>query len=319
MTQPLVVSGLTSLYPNGRGITDVSFLADEGEVLGISGANGSGKTTLFRVLSTLSRPQKGTVTIQGWDSVAEKQEARRHFFPVFDGSAHLGHATGMENLRLFLDLYGSKHLDRAGSLARHFHLDLDSPAGEYSLGMRRKLVLMQALLSGKGLLLFDEPTLGLDSSGRSAFLGFVHTLAAEGTTIVIGTNRNEEVSRVARVLFLSEGSLSDTDPGRDPAGMIELRVIREDDEQTEYVLTPEEIPEVIARLLPLGIPREIRIRSREEKDLVWSHAALEKAGRAPPFVRGMVVGIVERYAREQGYRHITPDIVDAARRKVEPR
>lgn len=319
MSLPLDVSDLTFLYPNGRGVRDVSFFAGEGEVLGISGANGSGKTTLFRVLATLSRPQKGTITIKGCDSVREKQRARQHFFPVFDGSAHLSHATGMMNLRLFLDVYGSGNLDRASSLARHFNLDLDSPAGEYSLGMRRKLVLMQALLSGKGVLLFDEPTLGLDSSGRSAFSGFANTLAAEGTTIVIGTNRKEDVSRATRVLFFSRGSLSDTDPGRDHTGMIELHVIRDDDEQTEYVLTPEEIPEVIARLLPYGIPREIRIRSREEGDLIWSNAALEKAGRAPPFVRGMVVGIVERYAREQGYRHITPDIIDAARQKVEPR
>ena len=101
--------------------------------------------------------------------------------------------------------------------------------------------------------------------------------------------------------------------------MIEIRVVIEHDEFAEYVLTPEEIPDVIARVLPLGVPREIRIRSRDEGDLVWTEAALEKAGRAPPLVRRMVVGIVERYARERGYRRITPDVVEEAKQRFEPR
>lgn len=319
MTPPLTVSGLVCVYPNGRGIRGVSFAAAEGEILCISGLNGSGKTTLFRVLATLSRPQEGVVLIHGFDSVRERQEARQGFFPVFDESAHLGVATGSENLGLFLALYGSEYRDRAGILSRHFNLDLDLPAGEYSKGMGRKLVLIQALLSGKSLLLLDEPTLGLDSSSRSAFFAFARDLADQGTTILYATNREGEASHADRVLYLSEGSLSTTPPGRDRVGMIELRIIREDDEQTEYLSSPDDIPGAVARALPGGIPREIRIRREGGADLVWSKAALDKAGRTPAFVRGMVIRSVEGYARRKGYHEITPDVVDEARRRIESR
>jgi ABC-type multidrug transport system ATPase subunit len=319
MTAPFVASDLTYLYPNGRGIRDIGFSAGQGEVLCISGSNGSGKTTLIKVLATLYRPQNGAVHIQGYDTVDQKEKARQSFFPVFDESAHIGFATGAENIDFFLNLYKSAARDRVDHIARHFNLDLGLPAEEYSLGMKRKLILMEALLSGKGVLLFDEPTLGLDSSSRSVFFGFIREVAEQGTTVIFGTNRKEEASRAGRVLFLEAGHLSESTPERDPAGMIELRIIMEHEEFTEYVLTPEEIPDVIARVLPSGVPREIRIRSRDEGAMVWTEAALEKVSKAPPLVRRMVVSIVERYARERGYHRITPEIVEEAKQRFEPR
>jgi ABC-type multidrug transport system ATPase subunit len=319
MTAPLVATDLTYLYPNGLGIRDLCFSAAPGEVLCIFGSNGSGKTTLIRVLATLYRPQKGTVHIHGYDAVQQKDRARQLFFPVFDESAHIGYAKGAENIDFFLDLYGSAARDRIEHYARHFSLDLALQVDAYSLGMKRKLILAEALLSGKSILLFDEPTLGLDSSSRSAFFRFTKELSEQGTTVVFGTNRKEEASRADRILFIDTGHLSASAPRADPAGMIELRIVTEHEELTEYVVTPEEIPDAISRMLPLGIPREIQIRSRDEGDLVWTDAALEKAGRALPLVRRMVISIVERYAREQGYHRITPEVLDEAKQRFEPR
>jgi ABC-type multidrug transport system ATPase subunit len=319
MTEPLVADNITYLYHNGRGIRDLSVSARTGEVLGISGSNGSGKTTLIKVLATLYRPQAGSILIKGYDAVRQRDLARRMFFPVFDESAHIGHAKGAENLAFFLDLYGSAADDRIDHYARHFKLDLGLPAEEYSLGMKRKLILIEALLSGKDILFFDEPTLGLDSSARSAFFKFIGELSGQGTTVIFGTNRKEEASRADRILFMNAGSVTPVSPDPDPQGMIELQITMEHEEFTEYVVSPEEIPDVITRLLPLGVPRQIRINSRDEGDLVWTSAALEKAGRAPPLVRRMVIGIVERYAREQGYHRITPEVVEEAKTRYEPR
>jgi ABC-type multidrug transport system ATPase subunit len=319
MTDPLVVTGLSYLYPNGRGIQDLGFSAPAGEVLCIWGSNGSGKTTLMKVITTLYRPQKGSVQINGFDSVRQKDRARRSFFPVFDESAHIGHALGAENIAFFLELYGSAAHDRVDHIGHHFGLDLGLPVDEYSLGMKRKLVLAESLLSGKNLLLFDEPTLGLDSASRSAFFRFAGELADQGTAVVFGTNRKEEATKADRILYLEKGTISPDPPWRDPAGMIELTIQMEEDELTEYVLTPEEIPDVIARILPSGIPREIRIKCRDEGDLVWTDAALEKAARAPPMVRRMVISVVERYARDKGYRRITPEVVEEAKLRFEPR
>jgi ABC-2 type transport system ATP-binding protein len=319
MTDPLVVTDLTYQYPNGKGIQDLGFSARAGEVLCISGSNGSGKTTLMKVIATLYRPQKGTVLINGHDTVREKEGARRSFFPVFDESAHIGHARGAENIEFFLDLYGSATQNRIDHIGRHLSLDLALPVDEYSLGMKRKLILVEALLSGKSLLLFDEPTLGLDSASRSAFFRFAEELAGQGTAVVFGTNRKEEASKADRILYMENGNISPDSPKVNLAGMIELTIVMDQDELTEYVLTPEEIPDVIARILPAGIPREIRINSRDEGDMVWTDAALEKAGRAPPMVRRMVISVVERYARDKGYRRITPEVVEEAKQRFEPR
>jgi ABC-type multidrug transport system ATPase subunit len=319
MTEQLVAENITYLYPNGRGISDLHMTAEKGEALAVSGSNGSGKTTLIKVLSTLFRPQRGSILIGGYDAVRQKDQARRMFFPVFDESAHIGHASGAENLTFFLDLYGSAAADRIDHYARHFSLDLDLPADEYSLGMKRKLVLIEAFLSERPVLIFDEPTLGLDSAARSAFFGSIRESAEEGTTVIFGTNRAQEASRADRVLFMNTGKLSTGAPGPDPGGMIELRITMEQEEFTEYVVSPEEIPDAIARLLPFGVPQQIRIRSRSEGDLVWTDAALEKAGRAPSPVRRMVIGITERYAREKGYHRITPEVVEEARQRFEPR
>lgn len=319
MTEPLVAENVMYNYPNGRGIKEIGFSAGKGEMLCISGSNGSGKTTLIKAMATLYRPQNGRIVIQGYDTVRQKDQARHLFFPVFDESAHIAHANGAENLAFFLDLYGSATGDRIDHYARHFNLDLAVPTGEYSLGMKRKLILIEALLSMKGILFFDEPTLGLDSSARSAFFQFIRELTEQGTTIVFGTNRKEEASRADRVLFMDTGRLSPTAPDLNPGGMIELQITMKHDEFTEFVCSPEEIPEAIARVLPLGVPQQIRIRSRDEGDLVWTDAALEKAHRAPLLVRRMVISIVERYAREQGYHRITPEVVEEAKMRFEPR
>jgi ABC-type multidrug transport system ATPase subunit len=319
MTAPLVVTDLTYRYPNGRGIQDLGFAAEPGEMLCIWGSNGSGKTTLMKVIATLYRPQKGSVQINGFDTVRQKEHARSSFFPVFDESAHIGHARGAENIEFFLELYRSAAYDRIDHMEKHLGLDLGLPVEEYSLGMRRKLVLAEALLSGKRLLLFDEPTLGLDSASRSAFFRFAEESAGQGTAVVFGTNRKEEAMKADRILYLEKGTISPDSPWRDPAGMIEITIRMGEDELTEYVLTPEEIPDVIARILPSGIPQEIRIKSRDEGDLIWTDAALEKAGRAPPMVRRMVISVVERYARERGYCRITPEIVEEAKQRFEPR
>ena len=254
MTDPVVADQITYLYPNGRGVKDFSFHAGEGELLCISGSNGSGKTTLFRVLSTLYRPQNGTVLIGGHDAVLRKDLARGSLFPVFDESAHIGYATGWENLEFIQDLYRSDTRDRVEHYARHFALDLGLPVDEFSRGMKRKLLLMEALLSGKGILLFDEPTLGLDSGTRSVFFQFLRELSESGSTIIFGTNRNDEAVHAGRTLFIESGTLSPTPPEIDPEGMIELRVIMDTDEYSEFVLHAEEIPGVISRILPIGIP-----------------------------------------------------------------
>ncbi len=313
MTGVVEARGITYLHPSGRGVRGASFTAEPGEILSLTGRNGSGKSTLLRVLSTLARPQAGTLLIGGVDAIREKDRARRTFFPVFDGNGHLAFATGRENLAFILGLYGGSDGGLAEDYASHFRLDLDIPVGEYSLGMKRKLLLLEALLSGRNILFLDEPTLGLDSETRSAFFRLLDEKAGKGATVVLGTNRAGEAAKGNRVLHLHDGILSDAPGGEeeDGAGLIEVRLLFESDETTEYVGEATEIPGVIARALAAGIPRRIEIRLPESGNgPVWTGEALEKIGRAPGFIRKMVTGLAEREAGERGIRVITPELVD---------
>ena len=319
MTEPVEAQGISFLYPGGRGVREASFSAGKGEILCILGPNGSGKSTLFRVLSTLARPHGGTLLINGQDAFRHRDEARRAFFPVPDETGHLASLSGMENLEMVLGLYHDGWRDRVGHYAGHLRLDLDIPAGSYSLGMKRKLLLVEALLSGRDILFFDEPTLGLDSPAREAFFRFLEERAGAGGTVVFGTNRRDEAARAGRVIGMADGKITGEPPGDTPAGLFEVKVVMADDEFTEYALAGDEIPGIVARAITLGIPRRIEIRVPDGDEVVWTPGALEKVGRAPGFVRKMITGLAERHAREQGIRLITPEVLDEVKGRFERR
>ncbi len=177
MTESLSVDSLGFRYPGGHGFGDVSFTGSAGEVICIFGLNGSGKTTLFRVLSTLAKPQTGNYRVCGMDAVSNRDAVRRKIFPVFDSNAHFDHLSGRENIDLLMQLYGLSETGETYDIAGKFDLDLERKVSEYSLGMKRKLYLAEAFLSAREILFFDEPTLGLDSSMRSAFFSEVSAAA----------------------------------------------------------------------------------------------------------------------------------------------
>ncbi|MDH3296868.1 MAG: ABC transporter ATP-binding protein, partial [Gemmatimonadota bacterium] len=214
MTDPRVAAeGLRFGYRAGSPVVDgLAFSAGPGEILGLLGRNGSGKTTLLRLLAGLLKPGSGQLTATDLPAV------------VLDRAPFQESLSGSENLRLGLALRGRDHgAETATSLLCAFDLagDAHRPVGEYSLGMRRRLALSEALASGSPLLLLDEPTLGLDPAGLSVLTSLVGQAADSGDTIILASNDAGFAEQVcSRVLVLEAGRiLADDSPARLIAGL----------------------------------------------------------------------------------------------------
>lgn len=184
---------LSKLYAPGRGITDVTLAVEAGEILGLLGPNGSGKSTLLAVLSTRLCPTAGSFRILGHDGFYEPHAVRHLLGYVPEGTPHWSDLSGYQNAWFFAKAYG---LDDATARERLEALLTWAGLWEqghdlvknYSYGMKRKLLLVEALVHQPPLLLLDEPTLGLDYLSHLALQEQLTNLAAKGTAILIATN-----------------------------------------------------------------------------------------------------------------------------------
>jgi ABC-type multidrug transport system ATPase subunit len=321
MNAAVEVRDLTYQYPGGRGVSGITFDAHAGEVVCIFGWNGAGKTTLLKVLSTLVPAQAGTYSVNGCEAGPNRELLRRKIVPVFDASAHFSHLTGRENARFFLSLYGVLAGGVLDRVAVDFDLDLDRPAGEYSLGMKRKLMLVEAFAAQRELLIFDEPTLGLDTGMCPVFFRRIKEAAKTGACVIIGTNRIEDATTADRILLLDKGALC---PAASidalVSGMTKITITLADRELVEYIPSIDDLPQLVKKCLSFGIPKKIEIgETKEAESLEWTGEAEEKVRRAHRFLRNMIRSLVERYAKEHGSNRITPDLVDEVRGRFEQR
>lgn len=319
MTGSLAVKSLGYRYPGGYGFSDVSFSASAGEVTCIFGLNGSGKTTLFRVLSTLVAPGSGEYFVCGMNASLNRGAVRRKIFPVFDSNAHFDDLTGRENIGLFLSLYDLPVPDSADNIAAVFDLDLDRRVREYSLGMKRKLSLTESFLSGREILYFDEPTLGLDSSMRSAFFSMVSDAAKRASCVVFCSNRIEDAGYADHLWKMEKGTLAPAgSPDELVRGMLRVTVSFAEHEIIEHIQSAEELPEIIRKMLSVGTPRKITVSGGEDEGL-WTDEARQKIAKAPRVLQHMITTLVERHAQESGCARITADVVDEVRMRFERR
>ncbi|MFF2887520.1 ABC transporter ATP-binding protein [Paenibacillus sp. NPDC057967] len=196
---------------HGRVIVEqMSFDIQKGEKFGFLGPNGAGKTTTIRMLVDLIKPTGGTVEICGHNVQRRPEQALRHVGCIVENPEVYSYMTGWQNLEHFARMAEGVGADRIQEVTAIVKLQdrIHDKVKTYSLGMRQRLGIAQALLGRPKLLILDEPTNGLDPKGIKELRAFVHRLAEQGISLLISSHMLSEIQMLCeRVLIMDRGRI----------------------------------------------------------------------------------------------------------------
>jgi ABC-2 type transport system ATP-binding protein len=202
------VQGLTKSYGSKRGITDVSFNVEEGDVFGFLGPNGAGKTTTIRLLMALLHADAGSARIAGLDCWEKSVEIKRLIGYMPGEPALDPNLTGGQILEYFAHLRGGVDQAYLRQLVARFELDTSRKFRQYSTGNKRKVVLIQAFMHRPRLLILDEPTSGLDPLNQQEFDRMVLEARNEGRTVFLSSHVLSEVEKTCTTVgIIRDGRL----------------------------------------------------------------------------------------------------------------
>jgi beta-exotoxin I transport system ATP-binding protein len=199
---------LTKVYNGHRALDELTLDVQRGEVFGLLGPNGSGKTTALRLAMGFLRPTSGRAWIDGHDCWTDGVAARRQV-AYLPGELRLyENMTGRQIVRFLCDLRGQPTPGDLDALARRFDIDLGRPLAQLSSGMKRKVALLQVLVTQAALVIMDEPTNALDPTMRDELLLQVKSARQRGQTVLFSSHVMSEVEQVCdRVAILQKGRL----------------------------------------------------------------------------------------------------------------
>lgn len=204
------ISHLTRDYGNGKGIFDVSFDVNEGEVFGFLGPNGAGKTTTIRHLMGFINAEKGTCKINGLDCMNDRETIQKDLGYLAGEIALFDEMTGDEYLRFVSSYRGEKASKRKNDLIERFELDGSVRIKKMSKGMKQKIGIIAAFMHDPKILILDEPTSGLDPLMQQRFVSLIKEERERGKTILMSSHIFEEVEKTCdRVGLIREGKMSD--------------------------------------------------------------------------------------------------------------
>lgn len=206
------IQGLTRDYGNGRGVFDLSFAINRGEVFGFLGPNGAGKTTAIRHFMGFLKPEKGYCTIGGKDCWKDRADIQKFLGYIPGEMMFFDDMTGTEFL-LFLTKYRKiKSNVRIKELLDRFELDAKSKLKKMSKGMKQKVGIVAAFMHDPEILILDEPTSGLDPLMQNRFIELLLEEKARGKTILMSSHIFEEIERTcSRVAIIKNGKLAALD------------------------------------------------------------------------------------------------------------
>ena len=209
----LSVKNLTKEFKNFKAVDEVSFDVEEGEIFGLLGPNGAGKTTIIRIIATVLAPTRGTVEVLGFDIIKNSEEVRKNIGVLTTDIGVYERFSGRENLRYFGELYGlSKETleDRINELSNLLEMRdfIDRKAGKYSTGMKQKLAIARSVIHDPKVLIFDEPTAGLDVLASQTVLNFMRQSKKPGGCVIFSTHQMHDAEKLCdRVVIIHKGKV----------------------------------------------------------------------------------------------------------------
>lgn len=205
----LKVNHLTKKYKNRCAVDDVSFDILEGEIFGLIGPNGAGKTTIIKMITGLAKPTSGDVYINGKSITRQFEKAIQNVGGIIETPEMYQYMTGMENLRFFASLYSQKitqkKIDEIVELVGMTNR-INDKVKTYSLGMKQRVGIAQALLHDPKLLILDEPTNGLDPNGIKDMRKFLIGLAKKKhISILVSSHILSEMEQLCDTIAIIDG------------------------------------------------------------------------------------------------------------------
>ncbi|WP_036292618.1 ABC transporter ATP-binding protein [Methylosinus sp. PW1] len=202
--------GLTKSFGARKVVDNLTMRVERGRIHGFLGPNGSGKTTTIRMLCGLLTPDSGRGSCLGYDIRTQQNEIKRQVGYMTQRFSLYADLSIRENLEFVARIYG---LARPVEMAREAIIRLglekraEQLAGELSGGWKQRLALAACILPGPALLLLDEPTAGVDPKARRDFWDEIHSLAAQGLTVLVSTHYMDEAERCHEIAYIADGRL----------------------------------------------------------------------------------------------------------------
>lgn len=191
-------------------IKDVTFEVRAGEIFGFLGPNGAGKTTTIRMLVDLIKPTEGVVEVCGYPVHQKPEQALKYVGSIVENPEMYNYLTGYENLEHFARMLPNVTEERIYEVTEIVGLGqrIHDKVSTYSLGMRQRLGIAQALLGNPKLLILDEPTNGLDPKGIKELRAFIKKLADEGLAVLVSSHLLSEIQLLCdRVAIINNGEV----------------------------------------------------------------------------------------------------------------
>ena len=204
--------GVTKLYKGKLGVEDISFDVGQASIAGLIGPNGAGKSTIIKMIAGILTPDSGRLDVMGYEPSRDIKDLSKHYGLMFGNRSSLWfNLKAKESLLLMKDIYNVSDKDYQRTLDKYVEIlsagDLiDKPVRTMSLGQRIKIEILTSLIHEPDLLIYDEPTLGLDIQAKLAFREILSSIRAEGKTILITTHDLTDVEKLCdKIILINRG------------------------------------------------------------------------------------------------------------------
>lgn len=208
------IIGLSKSFKKIKAVDNVSFQVADGEIVGLLGENGAGKTTTLRMIATMLKPTGGTVKVSGYDIVKQESKVRGEIGILFGGEVGLyDRLTARENIRYFAELNGLTKAETDESINYLIEmLDMgeyiDRRVGKFSRGMKQKVAIARSIVHNPSVMLFDEPTAGLDVTAARIVQDFITHCKRDNKAIVFSSHSMAEIERICdRIVIIHKGKI----------------------------------------------------------------------------------------------------------------